>query len=74
MNKLLNEVSKQLSSLNVVGISPPLESTSVDEDKSGSITSDPKSLSSVDDYFKMNETASSLLSFIKRNANVISNV
>ena len=61
-NKLLNEeqdeLNKQLPSLNVVGIT----STSEDEDKSGSITSDPKSLSSDDDYFKINETASSLFS------------
>ena len=78
MNKLLNEeqdeLKKQLPSPNVVGITSPLESTSEDEDKSGSITSDPESLSSDDDYFKMNETASSLLSFIKRNTTVISNV
>ena len=67
-------MNKQLPSLNVVGITSPLESTSEDEDKSGSRTSDPKSLSSDDDYFKMNETASSILSFIKRNAAVISNV
>ena len=77
-NKLLNEeqdeLNKQLPSLNVAGITSPLESTSEDEDKSGSITSDPESLSSDDDYFKMYETASSLLSFIKRNATVISNV
>ena len=62
MNKLLNEeqdeLNKQLPSLNVVGIT----STSEDEDKSGSITSDPKSLSSDDDYFKINEAASSLFS------------
>ena len=78
MNKLLNEeqdeLKKQLPSPNVVGITSPLESTSEDEDKSGSIASDPESLSSDDDYFKMNETASSLLSFIKRNTTVISNV
>ena len=78
MNKLLNEeqdeLEKQLPSPNVVGITSPLESTSEDEDKSGSIASDPESLSSDDDYFKMNETASSLLSFIKRNTTVISNV
>ena len=78
MNKLLNEkqdeLNKQLPSLNVVGITSPLESTSEDEDKSGSIISDPESLSSDDYYFKMSETASSLLSFIKRNTTVISNV
>ena len=78
INKLLNEerdeLNKQLTFLNVVSITSPLESTSDDEDKSGSITSDPESLSSDDDYFKMNETASSLLSFIKRNTTVISNV
>ena len=78
MNKLLNEeqdeLNKQLPSLNVVGITLPLESTPGDEDKSGSITSDPESLSSDDDYFKMNETAAtSLLSFIKRNTTAISN-
>ena len=67
-------MNKQLTFLNVVSITSPLESTSDDEDKSGSITSDPESLSSDDDYFKMNETASSLLSFIKRNTTVISNV
>ena len=45
MNKLLNEeqdeLEKQLPSPNVVGITSPLESTSEDEDKSASITSDP---------------------------------
>ena len=78
MNKLLNEkqdeLNKQLPSLNVVGITSPLEPTSEDEDKSGSIISDPESLSSDDYFFKMSETASSLLSFIKRNTTVISNV
>ena len=77
-NKLLNEkqdeLNKQLPSPNVVGITSPLEPTSEDEDKSGSIISDPESLSSDDYYFKMSETASSLLSFIKRNLTVISNV
>ena len=62
MNKLLNEeqdeLNKQLPSLNVVSIT----STSEDKDKSESITSDPKSFSSDDDYFKINETASSLFS------------
>ena len=74
MNKSLNEeqdeLNEQLPFLNVVGITSPLESTSEDKDKPGSITSDPESLSS-DDYFKMNETASSLLSFIKRNTTMI---
>ena len=55
MNKLLNEeqdeLNKQLPSLNVVGITSPLESTSEDEDKSGPITSDPESLLCDDDYF-----------------------
>ena len=78
MNKLLNEeqdeVNKQLTSFNVVGITSPLQSTSEDEDESRSITSDPQSLSSDDDYFKINETTGSLLSFIKRNITVISNV
>ena len=78
MNKLLNEeqdeLNKQLPSLNVVSITSPLESTSGDEGKSGSITSDPESLSRDDDYFKMNETASSLPSFIKRNTTAVSNV
>ena len=45
MNKLLNEeqdeLEKQLPSPNVVGITSPFESTSEDEDKSASITSDP---------------------------------
>ena len=39
INKLLNEkqdeLNKQLPSLNAVGITSPLESTSKDEDKSG---------------------------------------
>ena len=78
INKLLNEerdeLNKQLTFLNVVSITSPLESTSDDEDKSGSITSDPESFSSDDDYFKMNENSSSLLSFIKRNTTVLSNV
>ena len=78
MNKLLNkerdELNKQLPPLNVVGITSPLESTSENEDKSGSIISDPESLSSDDDYFKLNETASSLLSFIKRKTSALSNV
>ena len=42
--------------------------------RSGSITSDPESLSSDNDYFKMNETVSFLLSLIKRNTTVISNI
>ena len=57
MNKLLNEkkdeLNKQLPSLNVVDITSPLESTSEDEDKSGSITSDPESISIDDDYFNI---------------------
>ena len=57
MNKLLNEkkdeLNKQLPSLNVVDITSPLESTSEDKDKSGSITSDPESISIDDDYFNI---------------------
>ena len=57
MNKLLNEkkdeLNKQLPSLNVVDITSPFESTSEDEDKSGSITSDPESISIDDDYFNI---------------------
>ena len=57
MNKLLNEkkdeLNKQLPSLNVVDITSPLDSTSEDEDKSGSITSDPESISIDDDYFNI---------------------
>ena len=57
MNKLLNEkkdeLNKQLPSLNVVDITSPLDSTSKDEDKSGSITSDPESISIDDDYFNI---------------------
>ena len=60
--------------LNVVGTTSPLESMSEDEGKSVSLTSDLESLSSDDDCFKMNETASSLLSFIKRSTTVISDV
>ena len=47
MNKSLNEeqdeLNEQLPFLNIVGITSPLESTSEDKDKPGSITSDPES-------------------------------